>query len=228
MIKLITFDLDNTLWDTDPVILRAEQACWDHLAKYYGDILQHFDKVSLRKLKFELADEIPALAHKVSEIRTFCIKQALLRAGYDELTAEQGSRDAFDVFFEERQQVTLYDDAMDTLQALKQRYRLGALTNGNASVALQRLGVFEFGYNAEDYPAAKPAPDLFHAALATTGLTPQEVLHVGDHQEHDVFGAHQCGMQTAWYNPSGKVWSRDDCQPTYQLENLRQLTEIML
>ena len=35
MIKLITFDLDNTLWDSDPVILSAEQACWDYLSQHY-------------------------------------------------------------------------------------------------------------------------------------------------------------------------------------------------
>jgi putative hydrolase of the HAD superfamily len=27
-IKLITFDLDNTLWHTDPIIIRAEEIQW--------------------------------------------------------------------------------------------------------------------------------------------------------------------------------------------------------
>jgi FMN phosphatase YigB (HAD superfamily) len=30
-IQVLTFDLDNTLWETDPVIVRAEQASYHKL-----------------------------------------------------------------------------------------------------------------------------------------------------------------------------------------------------
>ncbi|GAA3943444.1 HAD family hydrolase [Litoribacillus peritrichatus] len=225
MIKLITFDLDNTLWDSDPVILSAEQACWDYLAQHYPKVLNHFDKISLRKLKFELADELPALAHKVSDIRIYCLKQALLRCGYDETNAEQGSLDAFNAFINERQNVTYYPNALDVLTRLSQKYQLAALTNGNANLACLNLSMFEFGLNAEHFDAPKPASYIFDAALAKTGLTAKQVLHVGDHPEHDVYGAHQVGMHTLWFNQHGEAWQRSDCTPDLVVTKLEELPE---
>ena len=39
------------------------------------------------------------------------------------------SRNGFEIFFEARQQVEFYDDVLPCLQRLKQRYRLGSITN---------------------------------------------------------------------------------------------------
>jgi putative hydrolase of the HAD superfamily len=227
MIQLITFDLDNTLWDSDPVILSAEQACWDYLKRHYEKISGPFTKLSLRKLKFELINELPALSHKVSEIRIHCLKQALLRCGYSEQTAINGSLEAFKVFITERQQVTFYPNTIKTLTQLAKRYRLAALTNGNAHLNDLGLNMFEFGYNAEDFAAAKPAPDLFEAALRTTNLAPQQVLHIGDHPEHDVLGAYQLGMHTLWFNQHQKPWQRKDCHPNLEVSHLEALPALI-
>ena len=55
--------------------------------------------------------------------------------------------------------------------ALARRHRLGALTNGNADIA--RLGLdrfFRFAFSAADVGAAKPAPEMFRAALLHTSV----------------------------------------------------------
>lgn len=227
MIQLITFDLDNTLWDSDPVILSAEQVCWDFLSNHYPNIKDHFTKLSLRKLKFELADEIPALAHRVSEIRRFCIQKALERSGYHIDQAEEGSLRAFECFLAERQNVELYHDALDMLNHLAKHYRLAALTNGNAHLEKLGLGMFEFGLNAENFDAAKPEPFIFQAALERTGLIPQQVLHIGDHQEHDVYGAAQLNIHTLWFNQNQETWERNDCQPDLVATTLSEIPELI-
>lgn len=227
VIKLITFDLDNTLWDSDPVILSAEQICWDVLKQYYPKIEDEFTKVSLRKLKFELADEIPALAHRVSDIRKFCMKKALERVGYSADDASQGSEKAFEAFIEERQNVQLYHDALDMLNTLAQDYRLAALTNGNADLSKLGLEMFEFGLNAEHFEGAKPEPFIFEEALARTGLSPQQVLHIGDHQEHDVFGAHRLDMHTLWFNQHNESWQREDCTPHLEAKQLSEIPTLV-
>ncbi|GLQ33050.1 HAD family hydrolase [Litoribrevibacter albus] len=227
MIQLITFDLDNTLWDSDPVILSAEQACWDFLCNHYPKIEDQFTKLSLRKLKFELADEIPALAHRVSEIRRFCLEKALERVGYDINQAQQGSQLAFQCFLEERQNVALYADALPTLNELAGHYRLAALTNGNADLNKLGLEMFEFGLNAEHFDAAKPEPFIFEAALARTKLSPQQVLHIGDHQEHDVLGAARLNIHTLWFNQHNEAWQRDDCQPDLVATTLSEIPELV-
>lgn len=227
MIQLITFDLDNTLWDSDPVILSAEQACWDFLSQYYPKINDHFTKLSLRKLKFELADEIPALAHRVSEIRRFCLQKALERAGYTQAQSKEGSQLAFTAFLTERQNIELYHDALEMLNDLAKSYRLAALTNGNADLSKLGLEMFEFGLNAENFDAAKPEPFIFEAALQRTGLQPQQVLHIGDHQEHDVYGAARLNIHTLWFNQHHEVWERDDCQPNLIASTLSDIPELI-
>lgn len=227
VIQLLTFDLDNTLWDTDPVILAAEQACWDFLCSHYPAIESQFTKLSLRQLKSELADEIPALAHRVSEIRRFCLEKALLRSGYAPSEAVSGSERAFQCFLDARQNVTLYADALPTLERLAQDFRLAALTNGNADMNKLGLDMFEFGLNAEHFDAAKPEPPIFMAALERTGLTPQQVLHIGDHQEHDVFGAARLNMHTLWFNQHNETWQREDCTPDLVATRLSELPSLI-
>ncbi len=43
---------------------------------------------------------------------------------------------------------------------------------------------------------AKPAPQLFEAALHTHGVTAAEALHVGDSDHHDIGGAQSLGIAT--------------------------------
>lgn len=93
-----------------------------------------------------------------------------------------------------------------------QGYQLGALSNGNADVELTDLsGYFDFQFNADSVGSAKPAPEMFEAALAKTELAPDEVVHVGDHPINDVEGARRVGMRTLWVDltassPDAIVW----------------------
>ena len=50
MIKAITFDLDDTLWDVWPVVIRAEQLLHDWLAERYPGIPEQFTPLDLREL----------------------------------------------------------------------------------------------------------------------------------------------------------------------------------
>ena len=68
---------------------------------------------------------------------------------------------AIEVFLTERNNITFFDGVVPTLQHLSQRYKLGALSNGNADI--NRLGLdayFSFAYSAEQVGAAKPEPHL--------------------------------------------------------------------
>jgi putative hydrolase of the HAD superfamily len=42
----------------------------------------------------------------------------------------------------------------------------------------------------------KPEPRIFQAATEALGLSPDQVLHVGDSLEHDVMGARAAGMRS--------------------------------
>ncbi len=206
-IRVITFDLDNTLWDVEPVLLRAETAQYQWLQEHRERVARQFDAEGLRKFRFRAYELHPELAHQISELRIQALYEAQLHCGYSEDTAREGARAAFDAFLRVRHQVEPYERALEVLEALAQHYTLGALSNGNADVFKVDIGeYFDFAFSAEQVDASKPLPDMFHAGMRAAGAASHEIVHVGDNPEHDVHGARQVGMFTVWMNSGGWRW----------------------
>ncbi|MDP5071841.1 MAG: HAD-IA family hydrolase [Congregibacter sp.] len=215
-IKVVTFDLDNTLWDVEPALLRAEEAQRQWLIRHRPGAIDRMGHDELMKLRKRVWKAHPELAHNVSAMRQRFLHELQRAAGFTESAADEGASLAFAAFLQERQKVELYADALAVLETLAQRFRLGALTNGNADVYKTDAGeYFDFAYLAEDIGASKPAPDMFHAALHAAGVNAKEVVHVGDNPEHDVLGALRVGMQAIWLNADATPWSHGDDHHNY-------------
>ncbi|TXS94238.1 HAD family hydrolase [Parahaliea maris] len=222
-IEVITFDLDNTLWDVEPALLRAEDAQRDWLLKHRPGSIEHHDHASLWELKKSVFKRHPELAHHVSDFRRQTLIELQTAAGFSEAEAREGAEAAFAAFLAERQRVELYAEALEVLEHLAGRYRLGALTNGNADIyKTDAAEYFDFAFLAEDVGASKPAPDMFHAALELTGASPASVAHVGDNPEHDISGAKAVGFHTVWMNPLGSEWPGGE-PADREIANLKEL-----
>lgn len=222
-IKVITFDLDNTLWDVEPVLLRAERAQRDWLIEHRPGTMETYDHAALWEFKKSVWKRHPELAHQIGKIRIQLLFELQIQAGYSEAKARSGAEEAFAVFLNIRHQVELYEEALVTLEALAKHYTLGALTNGNADIYKTDAGeLFDFAFLAEDVNASKPAPDMFHAALEKTGVEPQQIIHVGDNPEHDIHGAQALGMSTVWMNSQGAEWP-GGVRADREIDNLDQL-----
>ena len=222
-ISVITFDLDNTLWDVDPALIRAEQAQREWLLEHRPGAIENYDHEALWQFKKDLWQRHPQLLHNVSRMRTQMLYELQLAAGYPEQEARGGAEQAFAVFLGERHQVVLYEEALDVLQQLAGSYTLGALTNGNADIYKTDAGeYFDFAFLAEDIGASKPLPDMFHAALQHSGVAAAEIVHVGDNPEHDIRGAREVGMRTIWMNSQGIAWPGGETADR-EIDNLRQL-----
>ena len=65
---------------------------------------------------------------------------------------------------------------------------------------LHPAGVF----TSEDAKSYKPGKELFELALRSTGLLPEEVIHIGDSVSSDVQGAAKAGIRALWLNRFGK------------------------
>jgi FMN hydrolase / 5-amino-6-(5-phospho-D-ribitylamino)uracil phosphatase len=227
-LKLITLDLDNTLWETDPVILRAEQASFDSLIQLCPSVADLYDAQSLNQYRCDLAECYPDLRHQVSKLRLETLRRVCLQAGCHHDKAAELAQQAFDVFFEERSRIDLFDGALDALQWLNERYMLIALTNGNSD--LEKVGIrhlFSEHYNAEQTGAAKPAPDLFMAALERAGVAAHECLHIGDHPQQDIDAARRLGFHTLWVNALGQRWPEAVEPPQWQLQDLQSLPSLV-
>ncbi len=222
-IKVITFDLDNTLWDVEPVLIRAEQVQRDWLLQHRPGTIEAFDHEGLWELKKSVWKRHPELAHQIGLIRVQLLYELQIAAGYDESSARSGAESAFAAFLAVRHEVTLYEEALEVLQELAGQYSLGALTNGNADIyKTDAAEYFDFAFLAEDVNASKPAPDMFHAALDKTRVNPAQVVHVGDNPGHDVRGAQDVGMRTVWMNSQAESWPGGE-RADREIDNLRQL-----
>lgn len=225
-ISVITFDLDNTLWDVGPVIIKAEQAQQKWLLQHRPDAAEAFDQEGLLEFKKAVWKDHPELCHHISQMRIQMLYELQLAAGYSEEKARSGAQQAFDVFFAERHKVDLYADALNVLKLLAQRYTLGALTNGNADIyKTDAAQYFDFAFSAEDMGASKPDPAMFQAALKNTGVIAENVIHVGDDPEHDIRGAKDIGMHTVWVNIQQKAWPDGANRADIEIASLRQLPD---
>ena len=200
-IRAITFDLDDTLWDVAPAIERAERDLRAWLDAHCPDMAARYDREALFEIRSMLIAKTPPLQHDVSELRVQVLKTALLRSGYRAAQAEHLARAGFDVFLASRHVIEYFEHAADVLRALRRRYVIGALTNGNADVHRLEIGpLFHFAIQAGDVGMSKPDPAMFEEAMRRTRLGPAEIVHVGDHLENDVAGAKRLGWYTVWVN----------------------------
>ena len=222
-VKAISLDLDDTLWPVWPTIERAEKVLHQWLVEYAPMAAALFSTPSaLREIRDHMASSRPDLKNDLSAVRRESIRLALYRAGENPLLAEQ----AFDIFFAERQRVTLFDDARPSLEFLSARFPLVSLSNGNADV--QRVGLgsyFRASISAREFGIGKPDPRIFHAAAGALQVQPGDVLHVGDDATLDALGALNAGMQSAWVNRSDHLWPHET-QPHLTLANLTELCEL--
>jgi FMN hydrolase / 5-amino-6-(5-phospho-D-ribitylamino)uracil phosphatase len=217
-VAAITLDLDDTLWPVRPTLVAAEKVLAEWLRTHAPATAQSTPPAAMLALRADVAAEHPHWSHDLSAIRLETIRRALRRHGDDPALAEL----AFEVFFEARHAVTLYDDVLPGLERLASRYRLVAVSNGNADV--QRIGLERFfsgSVSARLHGAAKPDPSIFRAACAAAGAAPNQVLHLGDDLEADVAGALAAGLHAGWIcRPDGAHASADPRAGSHRFADL--------
>ena len=209
-VQAIIFDLDDTLWDVGPVILRAEHAMLQYLADRYPRVLDMHTVEFMRDVRARMALENPAMRHDFTWLRREALRVHAREAGYPETMVDE----VFAVFYRARNEVVLYDDVLPALEALQQRFRLFAISNGNADLAAIGLARhFERSLAAREAGMLKPDPRIFAMLLERAGLAPRHAVHVGDDPEADVEGARRAGVAPVWLNRYGDNWPRASQEP---------------
>ncbi|MDK1023055.1 MAG: HAD-IA family hydrolase [Gammaproteobacteria bacterium] len=220
-IKVLAFDLDDTLWDMRPTLIQAEKVLADWLSSNCSQL--QYDVVSMRQFREQILGAEPSLVADLSLLRKRVIRHALEISGYSSEDARNYSNKAFDVFFEARNNVIFFDGVIESLARLVCSYTLGSLTNGNADI--NKLGLadyFSFAFSAADVGSPKPAPDLFRAAVKHTGAAPGEMIYIGDHPLLDMDPARQFGFNTIWINRGARSFTGKH-SPDQEITNLAHL-----
>jgi HAD superfamily hydrolase (TIGR01549 family) len=204
-IKVISFDLDDTLWSGTEVLIHAEKTMASWMNTHTPQIFQQLTNDQLRQRKINFIKNNTHLRYQVSQARALFL--ADLFAEFDYPNAKELAAQCFDVFYAARQKVTLFDDVLEVLTELNKHFKLIAITNGNANISAVGLDDhFDFCLNAEDFDLPKPHSEIFKVALSQAGVSSEQCLHVGDHPVHDMQGAKEVGMLTCWLEDGRHPW----------------------
>ena len=221
-VKVVSLDLDNTLWDIGPTLMAAEQAVKDWLLRHCPAVVPLYTLERLSDVRQLLIDSNPDKAHDLSFMRRCMLKSLMEEAGCDPDLAEP----AFQVFFAARNRVSLFEDVLPELEALSRHFVLVALTDGNAKLSAVGLSrYFKHYVNAASVGAAKPDPRMFQAVSEMTGCALDEIVHVGDDPEKDVAGANRIGVGAVWINRTSSAWPEHHPRPDVEMTSLRGLSE---
>lgn len=225
MIRYVLFDVDDTLLDFG----KAEAAA----------IRKTFERIGI--------PVTVELIRRYSEINA----QQWSRFEKGEITRERLLTERFDILFSElginvpsemAQASYEYllgighyfvDGAGELLEALKDKYELYIVSNGNASVQDRRLksaGIipyFKDIFISERVGFNKPSAEFFEACFERIpGFEKDKAVIVGDRLSSDILGGINAGVRTCWFNPNGEE-PDPDIPADYEIKHLSELPALL-
>ncbi len=94
--------------------------------------------------------------------------------------------------------------------------------------AINRHGLkFTAVVSSEDARCYKPQPEIFQRALDILGLSPGEVLHVGDSLHSDVGGAANAGIAAVWICRERRIYDIGRPGENHKIMSLKDLAALL-
>ncbi|ASJ09362.1 haloacid dehalogenase [Thermococcus siculi] len=117
------------------------------------------------------------------------------------------------------------------LDLQREGYRLGIITDGDPIKQWEKIlrleldAYFDDVFISDYLGVKKPHPKIFRKALRKMGVEPEEAMMVGDRLYSDVYGAKNVGMVTVWFK-YGKYANRETEYRDYADFTIRSLEEL--
>ncbi len=185
----LTFDCYGTLIDWETGLLAAIRQALPEAAEVADDVL--LETYARHEAAAEAGSYIPYRAVLASGLRG--LGQDLGLAVTDETAA---------VFGDSVGDWPAFPDSAAALARLKERYRLGVITNCDDdlfALSNRRLGVvFDWVVTAQQAGSYKPDPASFGLAFQRIEVPRERILHVAQSLYHDHVPAKALGMTTVW------------------------------
>jgi|SRR5690625_1213168 len=257
MLKAIMFDLDDTLlWDYKSIQEAFKATCAKAVEKYKIDPEQLEKHVRKRAEELyptfdtyefvsdigigtfegmwgEFKDEgesFKLLRETVPVYR----KQAWLKGLQDLDVVDEELADLLATTFpkERKKHIYLYDETIEVLDKLKNKYQLLMLTNGSPHLQRTKLSLspelepyFDHIVISGEFGTGKPSVDIFNYALSLLDVEKDEVIMIGDNPKTDILGASKVGIDSIWINHHKE--NLQEITPTYEVNRLRQIMSII-
>ncbi|MBV1908758.1 MAG: HAD-IA family hydrolase [Kangiellaceae bacterium] len=202
-IKFLSFDLDNTLYDNQPVIELAEQKCKEFLQLQFTNQRIKFDFqtfLELRKKTIRIAKS----NHEQKQIENLSRlrREVLIEFCQDLEESTQTAEQALKIFLKYRSKVNLVTPILSMMKTLSTDFKMVSITNGNCDPSLTALAVFFVkNYSPVDDFRAKPNPEMLIKVMDEFSLKPENILHIGDSVSSDGEAAKRAGCQYLHFSP---------------------------
>ena len=240
-LKGIIFDINGTLTDilTDEGYEEIFRAI-SHFLTYRGVFLHRWE---VRDAYSRIMDEQrKAGGEKYPEFDAVSVWREFLRQYAPGSKGKPKASDPMPRFLAEmyrgisRFRLSLYPEVKAVLDGLRPHYKMAVVSDGQSAWAMPELkavgldGYFNPVIVSGDFGYRKPDRRLFHAALTGMGLTPEEVIFVGNDMYRDIYGAGRIGMKTVFFssNQGGKEMA--GVSPDYiiyRFDELRQAVDFL-
>ena len=224
----VFFDADQTLMDFEDAERQAlERTFTEHHMTLTENIRQLYMQINCSLWNdFEKA---------------LITKEKLLTARFGQLFEKIGVTGLDPAEFNQRYLYNLgfgcktLDGALELCRHLHQKgIRMYILTNGVTDTQRRRLAGSGLSpyisdiFVSEETGFQKPLPEYFDYVFARIpDFDAKTTLMVGDSLTSDILGAYHVGLDSCWFNPSGK--SRPDFPPVnYEIRRLEELKSILL
>ena len=225
-IKAIFFDLDDTL-------VNSKKAEYNAICEFKNtyDEFKGINNDEFAKSWHKVTTDVYELYHsgKISfeELRMKRM-QGLFNTYGVNLEDEEAKEKFKDYHKIYEKNWLLFDDAIDTLDKLKNKYKLAIVSNGDGEQQRRKIdytGLKEYFPEiiiSSEVGVSKPDKKIFEITCEKMNITPEECIMVGDKYSTDVEGGLNAGLTAVWVDRKN-----DEKEYEYKINELAEMLKFI-
>jgi len=208
VIKVISFDLDDTLCDTKYANKKGLEALANTVKALYPSIdaelfaVKYNEGIHRRFSQSESDYFLPIECEKSFRLSLidFHLKYfGVKNASVNDVGVIQSAFDTSRIKY-----FDFYPKVKELLVRLKKQYKLVVITNGptfSQHIKIETVNLHhyvDFVIVGGEEPHQKPHKSIFQKAMTVMNCSEDEFIHIGDSYECDIVGANDAGIKSVW------------------------------
>ena len=204
IVRVVLFDLDDTLFDHHHSSRRALEAVQRSHACFAGMPFEDLERAHMRHLE-ELHLDVMVGRVPIDDARRERFRRLCVSAGVraDEALVNASAMAYREAYVAARRAIA---GAAALLGLVKARARVGIVSNNLLDEQREKLRQCALApfvdalVVSEEVGVSKPDPEIFRVALERLRCAPSDAVMVGDSWSADVLGARAAGIRAIWFN----------------------------
>ncbi|MCD6352661.1 MAG: HAD family hydrolase [Proteobacteria bacterium] len=210
-IKVISFDLDGTLVDIVYTMWVWERGLPELYAK---------------KNSVSISEAIASVTGEYARVSDASLKWYDIAYWFNFFDL---SGDWKDLMEKHREKICLFPEVKEIIEELTEDYELVITSNAArefVEIELQVTGIEDYFSRifsaTSDFRQVKKTSQFYKKLCKTIGISPSQMIHIGDHYEFDYLAPQQAGIETYYLDRDGKTPKN-----SHTVKNLKEFVRIL-